>query len=252
MTFFWVFSSNFNWILEEVNWNNQISYLLTLGVRKAHGWDTRQFSFPIDNGSLESCGAVWQCHYRGCIFQYPATVVCVSGECLFISRPQSLPEIYYNRLICLIFLFVPGIRANEDSGCYRGESVSKWGTYHFSGTCCHSPFSAAFFLFWIDLQNPITWTNSALILLILLVYLTTSWMFGEWPVYLFATNLLLSLLSFSSLIHLVFINGLCKVSRGVCLKKLKLNVCLCNFPWKLPARLFIGTYDQVKQGVTSM
>lgn len=43
-------------------------------------------------------------------------------------------EMNCNWLLFLIFLFVPGLRENEDSGCYRREGVSRWGTYNFSGT----------------------------------------------------------------------------------------------------------------------
>lgn len=87
-----------------------------------------------------------------------------------------------------------------------------------------------FFLFGIDLQNPVTWTNLALhILLILLIYLITSWMFGEQPVCLLL-QIYSATLASGFYFSLFFINALHKVSRGVCLKKLKLNVSLCNFP----------------------
>lgn len=175
--------------------------------------------------------------------------VCVSSECLFISGLQSLPEVYCNRWLCLIFLFVPGIRANEDSGCYRGEGVSRWGTYHFSGTrslnfSLSFSFLCFFFPFWNWLieesyyLDQLDITYSFNISNLLNHFLNG----GEWPVcFCYNFILLLQLLDFSSLICLFLINGLCKVSRRVCLKKLKLNVCLCNFPWKPPARLFIGT-----------
>ena len=74
------------------------------------------------------------------VVQYDSVVFFSTQILLFVclvnasSGLQSLLEVCYNRWLCLLFLFVPGIRANEDSGCYRGKSVSRWGTYHFSGT----------------------------------------------------------------------------------------------------------------------
>lgn len=139
-------------------------------------------------------------------------------------------EISYNWLLCLIFLFAPGIRANEDSGCYRREGLSRWGTYNFSGTW-NLNFSLSFFflcfcffLFGIDLQDSITWTNLAFILLIFLIYLTTSWIFGEWTVCILLQIYSLTLASWYFFSHLRFISSLCKDLSWVCLQKLKLNV----------------------------
>lgn len=140
-------------------------------------------------------------------------------------------EMNCNWLLFLIFLFVPGLRENEDSGCYRREGVSRWGTYNFSGTwnlnffLSFSCLCFFFFLFGIDLQSSITWTNLAFIVLIFLIYLTTSWMFGEWTVCILLQIYSITLASGYSFSHLCFRSSLCKDSRWVCLQKLKLNVC---------------------------
>lgn len=137
----------------------------------------------------------------------------------------------------MIFLFIAGIRTNENCGCYRRESVSGWGTYHFSGTWSinsHLSFSPLCFCSYVEFTHRIVLIGSSWHHLFsfntfnLFNQVLTTW--GRTSTY-FVTYLFycFSFCVIPSLDHLFFINGLCKASRGRSLKKLKLRVSLCNF-----------------------